>query len=1130
MPTAFFQAIKLYKEMSVSETTNGRTKLENLEDLYQLSPMQQGMLFHTIYAPGSGVYFEQSVFTIKGELEVVAFERAWQHTVDRHSILRSSFLWEDLEKPQQVVHRRVSLQVEKQDWGHLSSQDQEAQLAAYIVADRNRGFDLATPPLMRIAVFRLDRNLHRLLFSRHHLLLDRWSRSIVLKEVFALYEAFRKGEEPALPPLRPYGDYIAWLGEQDQRAAERYWRASLEGFVAPTTLSLDRKSSGRGTPETEYGDERILLSEASTEQLRVFARNYKLTLNILVQGAWALLLNRYTGEDDVVFGVTVAGRPAILPGVESMVGLFINTLPLRVRMPMHSSVLSWLKGLQAQQSELQQYEYSSLLDIQGWSDVPRGVPLFESIFVFENLPVGSTYQAESSAVEFRDDRGIGSATGYPLTVLVHPGQRLSIQVIYDCSRYDAEPIRSLLVHLQTLLENLPLDAEALVSQLPLLTDVERDQILVQWNDTGVPSSPLSIQQRFEAQVERTPEAAAVIFDGRELSYRELNRRANQLAHHLRRLGVGADVKVAICIDRSIEMAIGVIATLKAGGAYVPLDPEYPRERMRFMLGDAQCAVLLTNERVLRILPETERAVLCLDRDWDKVKHESDDNPRNEIDGENLAYVIYTSGSTGQPKGVAMTRRALRNLLAWQLEHAGHFPAARTLQFASLSFDVSFQEMFSTWCSGGMLVLVSDELRRDALLLLHFLVEQKVERIFLPFVYLQHLAEAVEQGGTLPAHLSELITAGEQLEITPQIKKFCDRLKDCALHNHYGPSETHVVTSYSLSSSVSDWPALPPIGRPIANTQIYILDRNLEPAPIGVPGQLCIGGASLSRGYLNRPELTAEKFLPDPFGNKPGARLYLTGDLARYRDDGNIEFLGRIDNQVKIRGFRVELGEIETMLAAHPSVREAVVVAREDVKGNRKLVGYVVTASNANDGFARELSNYLKERLPDYMIPEAFVTVPAFPLTPSGKVNRRALAALDQNEGVPTQQYAAPPRTPLEESLAEIWATVLRREKVGINDNFFELGGHSLLATQLISRVRSTFDIELPLRYLFECPTIEELAASILEFQQKAEGQLPKAITRDTQGDAQELLARIDQLTDEQVESLLKETLTESKWN
>jgi amino acid adenylation domain-containing protein len=1103
--------------------------LKNLEDIYELSPMQQGMLFHTIYAPESGAYFEQTVFTIKGELDVPAFERAWQHIVDRHPILRSSFLWEELKRPQQVVHRRVVLPIDKQDWSNLSDRDHEARLAAYVTADRDRGFDLATPPLMRLAIFRLAGDVHRFLFSRHHLLLDRWSRAAVMKEAFALYEAFRKGEELALPPLRPYRDYIAWLNEQDRIAAERYWTASLKGFVIPTVLAIDRRAPDRAAPEGLYADERIQLSEASTKQLLAFARKHKLTLNVMVQGAWALLLTRYSGEDDVAFGVTVAGRPAALLYVESMVGLFINTPPLRVRVPSHQPLLSWLKELQAQQSELQQYEYSSLLDIQGWSEVPPGVSLFESIFVFENLPGGGTYQTEPGSIEVHEDRGFGSTTGYPLTVLVNPAQRLGVKVIYDRSRYDDKAMRRLLVHFKTLLESLPADSGALVSRLPMLTLAERDQILVQWNDTHVSTATASIQERFEAQVQLTPEATALIFDDLQLSYRELNRRANQLAHHLRGLGVGPDVRVGIFIDRGVEMVIAVLAILKAGGAYVPLDPQYPHERIRFMLDDAQCSVVLTNKRAFGSLPETESACLCIDRDWKEVERESDQNPHRQTHDESLAYVIYTSGSTGRPKGVAMTQEALANLLSWQLDHAGSFQAARTLQFASLSFDVSFQEIFSTWCSGGTLLVTSEELRRDALLLLRFLVEQKVERIFLPFVFLQHLAEATEQGGTLPEHLREVITAGEQLETTPQIAKLFGRLKDCVLHNHYGPSESHVVTAYTLSRSLSDWAALPPIGRPIANARIYILDRCLEPTAVGVPGQLCIGGASLARGYLNRPELTAEKFIPDPFRNEPGARLYLTGDLARYQDDGNIEFLGRIDHQVKIRGFRVELGEIEALLAAHQFVREAVVVTREELHGDRRLVGYVVVSSGSPEDPSRELRAYLKDRLPDYMVPTAFITIAAMPLTASGKMNRRALPELDQDQNTDQRQPEAP-RTPLEEKLTEIWATVLRRERVGIRDNFFELGGHSLLATQLISRVRNTFKVELPLRHLFAAPTIAELAAVIVEFQSHTKMKASKTIPRYTNDEPKDLIDRIDRLSDEEVDALLRETLANAGRN
>ena len=1102
--------------------------VQNLEDIYQLSPMQQGMLFHSIYSPDSGVYFEQSLFTIKGELDVNAFEQAWQQVVDRHSILRSSFLWEDLERPQQVVHRRVTLPFETQDWSNLSVAQQEERLNEYVAGDRTQGFDLGTAPLIRLALFRLSSDLHRFVFSRHHLLLDRWSRSLVLKEVFAFYDVLCKGQALTVEPLRPYGDYIAWLDAQDKGAAEMYWRESLAGVLAPTTLAADKKPSGNVAAESAYGDERFQLSEESMERLRAFAREQKLTLNILAQASWALLLSRYTRDTDVLFGVTVAGRPVTLAGVESMVGLFINTLPLRVRVPASSTMLSWLRDLQEQQSAMQQYEYSSLMDIQGWSEVPRGVPLFESIFVFENLPVGSSFQTGNGGLEFQSDRGLGSNTGYPLTVLVSPGSKLTIQLVYDRARFEQTTIRQLLGHMQMLLENLPLNFAQPVASVPLLTEAERKQILSDWNATQVAFSNESVLPLFEAQVDRTPDALAVVFENQQLSYRELNARANQLAHHLRGLGLGPDARVGIAIDRCLEIAVAVLGALKAGAAYVPLDPAYPSERLAFMLEDAQCATLLTNERVRASLPDTGVKVLSLDSDWSRVAHDSSENPETRVSAENLAYVIYTSGSTGWPKGVAMTHGALGNLISWQI--ANSFAPARTLQFASLSFDVSFQELFSTWCSGGTLLLVSDELRRDAAAMLRFLIASQVERIFVPFVYLQHLAEACADAsdGPLPVHLREIITAGEQLEITPQISELFRRLKDCTLHNHYGPSETHVVTAHALSGAVNDWPKLPPIGRPIANTQIYVLDQSRQPAPIGVSGELCIGGANVSRGYLNRPELTAEKFVPDPFSREPGARIYCTGDLARYLNEGAVEFLGRIDSQVKIRGFRVELGEIETTLAAHPLVREAVVVVPDEAN-DRRLVAYIVAGPERPETLALDLRGWLKTKLPDYMVPADFIFLDALPLAPSGKINRRALPAVGTNQSETVRQYEAP-RTQVEQKLAKIWAAVLRRDRVGIWDNFFELGGHSLLATQLISRVRSAFKVELPLRYLFECPVVAELAAAIGEFQKTAAISAQPAITKDTNRDAQDLLTRIDQLSDEQVEALLNEALAENTRN
>jgi amino acid adenylation domain-containing protein len=627
-----------------------------------------------------------------------------------------------------------------------------------------------------------------------------------------------------------------------------------------------------------------------------------------------------------------------------------------------------------------------------------------------------------------------------------------------------------------------------------LTDIEKHKLLVEWNNTyrDYPQDKC-IHELFETTVEQTPEGVAVVFEGEQLTYRELNARANQVAHYLQGLGVGPEVLVGICVERSLEMVVGVLGILKAGGAYVPLDPAYPSERLTFMLEDTQTSVLLTQARLVESLPPHSSRVVCLDTDWEVIARHSHSNPQRRVTTNNLAYVIYTSGSTGRPKGVAMSHRPLCNLLFWQLESSTVSTGAKTLQFAPLSFDVSFQEIFSTWCSGGTLVLISEELRRDAVGLLHFLSEKAIERLFLPFVALQLLAEVADGQQAVPTSLREIITAGEQLKITRQIANWFTKLKSCTLHNHYGPSESHVVTAFTLTGSPSDWPALPAIGRPIANTQIYLLSAQLQPVPVGVPGELYIGGIALARGYLNRPDLTDERFIPNPFSDKPGERLYKTGDLACYLPDGNIEYLGRSDHQVKIRGFRIELGEIEAALWQHPAVREAAVIAREDAPGDKRLVAYVV--HNPQDQGLQEqaanlqveqvsiaqklipyLRSFLQEKLPDYMVPSVFMMLNALPLTPNGKVDRRALPAPELRPELELTFVA--PRTPVEEMLASIWAGVLGIEQVGIHNNFFELGGHSLLATQVISKVRDTLAVELPLRSLFEAPTVATLAEHV----------------------------------------------------
>lgn len=586
-----------------------------------------------------------------------------------------------------------------------------------------------------------------------------------------------------------------------------------------------------------------------------------------------------------------------------------------------------------------------------------------------------------------------------------------------------------------------------------------------------------VHSLFEEQVARTPHAPAVIFGDQHFTYQEINQRANRLAHYLQTQGVGPESRVGICLERSLEMVIGLLGILKAGGAYVPLDPTYPGERISFMLRDAHISVLLTQKSLLSSLSEHRVLVICLDVNHMKLWEQSASNPIGSVHSTNLAYIIYTSGSTGVPKGVAMPHRSLSNLLLWQIQNSTLRTGAKTLQFTSLSFDVSFQEIFSTWCAGGILVIISNDIRRDPICLLQFLQRTKVARLFLPFVALQQMTEAAENHSIVLPDLREVITAGEQLQITPGIRKFFKNMKQCILQNQYGPSESHVVTFFTLIDSPDSWPTLPPIGRPIANAQIYVLDAHRQPVPIGISGEMYIGGICLAREYLNHPELTREKFITNPFDTSSRTLLYKTGDLARYLPDGNVEFLGRIDHQVKIRGYRVELGEIEAILSEHPEVGEAVVITRERKSGEKALAACVIPHQSSSVS-PRELHHFLKNRLPEYMVPSFFAFLEAFPLTLSGKVDRRVLATEIHFVGLTTSEIRTSPQTLLEKILADIWESVFEVKQIGIQENFFELGGDSLIATRILSRIERSLQVEVPLQVLFDTPTIENLAVAI----------------------------------------------------
>ncbi|WP_169218415.1 non-ribosomal peptide synthetase [Brasilonema sp. UFV-L1] len=1053
----------------------GKTNWKNIEDIYPLSPMQQGMLFHSLYAPESGVYFEQLSCTLRGNLEVQAFEQAWQQVVARHSVLRTVFVWEHLSEPLQVVYHQVKVTVETLDWRELSVEQQQQQLEIFLHSQRQQGFQLSVAPLMRLNLIQLDKDCYQFVWSFHHILLDGWSVPLIFKDLLYFYQAFSQGESLRYEPTASYRNYIAWLQKQDLALAEKFWRQKLQGFIAPTPLTVDKPLSNREQSHSSYSEQQIQLSVQATADVQSFARQHQLSVNNLVQATWALLLCRYSGETDVVFGATVSGRPPSLVGIESIVGLFINTLPVRVQVSRETQLLPLLKDLQALAFECEQYSYSPLVEIQGWSEVPRGTSLFESIVVFENYPVDAAVQPRNGSLEISSIRGI-EQTNYPITVVAAVfGEQLSVKISYDTNRFDDATIIRMLGHFQTLLCGIVANPIGPVSQLPLLTEPEQQQLLVEWNDTTVEyPTDKCIHQLFEEQAQRTPDAVAIVYVdalcaasrrvNQQLTYYELNCRANQLAHQLRSLGVGPEVLVGLCVERSLLMVVGLLGILKAGGAYVPLDPEYPTQRLSFMLEDATVGILLTQQHLVERLPQHQAQAFCLDEVCEQIAQNYHHNPISGVRAFNLANVIYTSGSTGRPKGVMVTHTGLCNLAQAQIQTFGVQNSSRILQFASLSFDASISEIVMALASGARLYLGTKDSLLPGMPLIQRLRDDCITHITLPPSALCVLP--VEE---LPA-LQTMIVAGEAC--SAEVIRLWSTNRN--FFNAYGPTEASVCATVA---KCTDGDNKASIGRPIANTQIYILDSNLQPVPIGVPGELHIGGVGLARGYLNRPQLTQEKFIPNPFYNSKfkiqNSKLYKTGDLARYLPDGNIEYLGRIDNQVKIRGFRIELGEIEAVLSEHPSVHSVVVTARVDTPGEQRLVAYIVPQQHKAPTIS-ELRQFLKVKLPEYMLPSAIVMLESLPLTPNGKVDRRALPAPDTNN-LSVQASFVPPLDIVEQKLAQIWAEVLKVYPVGVKDNFFELGGHSLLAVQLMAQIEQQFKQNLPLATLFQNSTIEQLA-------------------------------------------------------
>lgn len=1086
--------------------------------IFPASFAQQRLWFLDQLDPNQSVY--NMVYAVRFEtpLDLAMLEKGLNEIVRRHESLRTTFTSID-GQPMQVIKTHFDFTVPLVDLSQLPPAEREVQSQAYAEQEAGRPFDLATGPLLRLTLMRLGERDNVLLVVMHHIASDGWSMGIFLRELATLYEAFSRNRQSPLPELSvQYVDYAAWQRAwlQGDALEEQvsYWRAHFSDAPAALELAADRPRPPIQTFKgaTRYTD----LPASLVDRLRALSRAEGVTLFMTLLAAFDVLLWRYSGQADIVVGTPIAGRN--VSELEGLIGYFANTLPLRANLADNPTFRDLL--LRVRESALEAHAHQDIPfdrlveDLRPERSLSH-TPLFQVIFAFENTPQALEFPGlKMKWLEV--DRGTSRCD---LSLFAtDKGAELSCIWEYSTDLFDGETIEQMMSSYRTLLENILDHREEKIGYLEIWTESQREQLLLQSHvDQSEQATPVCMHQLFEAQAARTPDSIAVVSGSQSLTYRELNAKANQLAHHLRKLGVGPEVPVGVCLERSAELVVALLGILKAGGAYVPIDPAYPAERAAFMLKDSSVPVLLTQKHLLETLPALSIQIVCVDDQAQLADEPAEDgarNPSSTVSPENLAYVIYTSGSTGRPKGVQVRHESVVHLFAATYDQLGFRAGDIYSVVHSSAFDFSVWEIWGSLLQGGTLLVVPLEVVQSPADFYDLLCAQRVTILNQTPSALRELLRARAQARTADRDWSVrlIVCGGDALdqELAVQLSEL-----GIPVWNFYGPTESTVWTTCGLVAQTEVSAALNSIGHPIADLQVYLLDQQLQLVPYGVAAELFIGGAGLARGYLNRPELTAEKFIPNPFSEQPGARLYRTGDLVRRRRNGKLEFAGRIDTQVKLRGFRVELGEIETALSQHPDIALAVVIVREDRPGDKRLVAYLV-AKDGKTFDAGELRRYLQVSLPDYMVPLAFVTLEAMPLTPNKKVDRRLLPSPDYGAAEQISGFAAP-RTPIEEIVADIWASVLGRKKVGVNDNFFALGGHSLLATQVMSRLHDAFQLDLPLRALFEHATVAGLAEAIEDAQLRNEGlQAPPLRAVEREGNlplsfAQQRLWFLDQL-------------------
>ena len=1042
-------------------------------DKAPLSFAQQRLWFLSQLEPESSAYNEKSALRLDGALNIAALRASLTAIVERHEVLRTTVHLTDNGEPVQRIGAARNIDLPVIDISEMAADRQEVEIQRIAATLSERPFDLSQEAPLRLALIRLAPSCHVLVEVRHHIASDGWSSGVLKRELTALYASFAKGLANSLSELPiQYADYAVWQRARLQgEVLEKqfgYWRAQLQN-LAVLELPTDRP---RGGSSNRRGARQFFtLSDSLLQQLKSISAEEGATLFMTLLAAFQVLLQRYTGQDDIVVGSPIAGRTC--PETEELIGFFVNMLVLRTQLsgnPTFRELLARVRETALQAYEHQEIPFEKLVEELNPGRDKGQTPLFQVAFAVQNMPRSKLAMPNLTATPIEIESC--SAKFDIFAAFIEAESEFTLRIEYRKELFEAATIARLFDHYRRLLEAVAVNPDQSIGELPMLTTAERRQLVIDWNATqrDYPSDK-GIHQLFEEQVVRTPDATAIVSDVEELSYRDLNQRANQLARYFTRLGVGADVLVGICMDRSIEMVVGLLAILKAGGAYVPLDPSYPKERLAYMLHDSGAPVLIAQRQFVGLFTDCKAQLVTCDSDRLTIAQERSENLGARSSATQLAYVIYTSGSTGQPKGVAVPHRAV-NRLVRNTDYVTLTPADVVAQASNVSFDAATFEIWGALLNGAKLVLVAKDTLLSPQALSLAIERHGITTLFLTTALFNQM---VEQMPAALARLRHLLFGGEAAE-SQKVRALINQGPPQHLLHVYGPTETTTFASCYPVKTIAPAATTVPIGRPIANTEIYLLDAHLNPVPIGVTGELYIGGPGVARGYLNRPELTTAKFIAHPFERESRSKLYRTGDLARYLPDGNIEFIGRIDNQVKIHGYRIELGEIEAVLNQQPGVRESVVLAQACGPGEKRLIAYVAKVGGSS-GTDEALRQALQQQLPEYMVPAAFVCIEALPLTPNGKVDRKALPKPELIGRQNDSGYVAP-RTTTEAKLVEIWTNILRLERIGVTDSFFELGGHSLIAVRLVAEIEKQLNCSVPVALLFKYPTISQLAGEL----------------------------------------------------